>query len=195
MSPNPHSRMRITENDPERRLRTRLDLLLALMVVQLVLLIGFWIDRSRSSDGDRAEVAVMEKTLPDEALATRQKDEPSPPSPAEEAQIEPLAEAEGSEPVKVQILNGCSVTGIAAKMRDFLVNNGYDVRDVGNAARQDYSQSRIIDRGSNMDVARELAKLLGLSESQISRQTAATNPQVDLTLIIGRDYKRLGIAF
>jgi len=186
--------MRLSDEDPDRRFRTRLDLLLALMVVQLVLLIGLWIDRSRSEPAEMVELPVVSEMSEEEPLQTHQTTEPTSPQSVDASRTRPPAEAEVAEPVRLQVLNGCGVTGIAGRTRDWLVRNGYDVRDVGNAARQDYRQSQIINRSGNLTAARELADLLGIDRSLISSRSDAPSLQVDLTLIIGRDYKRLRVA-
>ena len=42
--------MRYHDDDPERRTRLRLDLLIAMMVVQIILSFGIWIDRYPKHD-------------------------------------------------------------------------------------------------------------------------------------------------
>jgi len=55
--------------------------------------------------------------------------------------------------IKVQVLNGSGKRGIAKRIRDKLVRNGFNVIEFGNAKSQDYEQTIILDRTGNMKKA------------------------------------------
>jgi hypothetical protein len=183
--------MRFPGDDPDRGIRTLLMVILALAVVQFVLTIGLFVDRGRRDEPTRhsaaREPARRQEPAPEKAAERVREVAPEPAKP--EVSEEPVM-----QPVRVQVLNGCGAQGVAARLRDFLTRSGYDVRDVGNADRQDYRESRILDRSGNMDAARDLAKLLSIDRARISKLTGTPSPKLDLTLIIGYDYKQMPIA-
>ncbi len=198
MTPNPRPRGRFDIDDPERRTRIRLDLLIALMVVQLVLSIGLWVDRYKNREVTPAKSATVE--VKSEPIYEPEPILQSMPTNVEQpsvAQTQPPSDLGISTPparIKVQVLNGCGVPGVAKRARDWLIKQDYEIRDVGNADRQDYRISKIVNRSGNHKSARELARLLGIDEAQISRQSGPAGTDFDLTLIIGKDYKRLPFA-
>lgn len=77
---------------------------------------------------------------------------------------------------------------MAAKVAKLLRRQGYDVVDVGNTSL--LLESLIVDRVGNRDAARKLAKLLGVGEENIIQQSC-DYLELDLTVILGRDYQEL----
>lgn len=204
MSPKPRSRQRFPAEDSNRRLNPRLNLLLVLVVVQILLSIVIILSRYTNREiVDTGNIHATTKVKTPEVLLT--KAEPIQPEvrtvdtvSVEKHEEKPSASMaavapEELAPVKVQVLNGCGIAGIAAKVGKWLEKNGYNVEDIGNADRQDYQNSGIIDRSGNLTAARELALLLGIGEDRIKRFMSGPKPQVDLTLIVGKDCKRLPI--
>lgn len=175
----------------------RLDLLIALMVVQILLSIGIWVDGYRSRDQGPAETSTQQLgALPGDYV---EPEGSSPPTrqlsaPTEVRLPEPTPMPPAPPRIKVQILNGCGKTGIARKAREWLARNDYDIRDVGNADRQDYRNSEVLNRSGNAASARDLARMLGIDESRVKRKAGAPGLDVDLTLVIGNDYRRLPFA-
>lgn len=201
MSPNPRSRRRFPEEESDRRLRTRLDLLIAFMVVQLVISIGLWIDRSDGSDdrvGRSKESA--DNSSNSSNISERRSVQPDPmkieekPRQQFSEQSNQVNEPEKIEPIRIQILNGCGESGIARRAGGWMTRNGYDVRDIDNADRQDYPECLILDRVGNTAAALTLADDLGIDPNNISRQSAGPDPMYDLTIILGKDYKQLPLA-
>ena len=92
-------------------------------------------------------------------------------------------------PVRISILNGCRVSGIAARWKRRLRKKKYDVRDTGNS--NTVSRSTVISRISDMSYAYELADKLGISHKNVIQQINRSIVDVDVTLIIGKDYTRL----
>ncbi len=89
---------------------------------------------------------------------------------------------------RVQVLNGCGVDGLAAKVAKLLRRQGYDVVDVDNTSL--LLESLVVDRVGNRDAARKLAKILGVGEENIIQQSC-DYLELDLTVILGRDYQEL----
>ena len=92
-------------------------------------------------------------------------------------------------PVRVDIRNGCRVSGIAGRWKARLRKKKYDVRDTGNY--KSVSRSTVISRISDMSYAYELADKLGISHKNVIQQINRSIVDVDVTLIIGKDYTRL----
>ena len=89
---------------------------------------------------------------------------------------------------QIEVLNGCGVSGIAARAQDFLRERGYDVVNVENARDFQYEETLVIDRGGDVRVARALGRDLGTHN--VIRQV---RPDLVLqaTVILGNDYRTL----
>jgi anionic cell wall polymer biosynthesis LytR-Cps2A-Psr (LCP) family protein len=113
-------------------------------------------------------------------------------------------EAYASERVfTVEVLNGTSINGQAGRTAELLRGFGYDVISIGNAGRNDYAQTQIIDRSGLEDMARGFGEIIRCTsirfESPVSDIPEPGSPEADLpiqnfeylpdfTLIIGRDF-------
>lgn len=207
MSPNPRSRVKYPDTDSGRSLRNRLNIVLIIVAIQFGLLIVIWIriaelgetrpvvrqaavEQTEHKSKSTESGSIAEKTA-ESGVKAEDRVTDTQQIAATEA-VQPL-ETMVPSPIKVQVLNGCGVGGIAGRTAKWLKKNGYDVKDVGNADRQDYRQSKIIDRSGNLTAARELASLLGIPESRIKRLALMPKSKYDLTLIIGKDHGRLSI--
>lgn len=114
-----------------------------------------------------------------------------------ESREKPSPTAPLPKDVKVQVLNGCGVRGIAARIRGVLRERGFDVMSFGNAKRQNYAESQIIirSRGVFGDQAADiLAESLGITPDQISRVEDASLVDINLTVVIGSDYTQLNLS-
>lgn len=89
--------------------------------------------------------------------------------------------------IKVQVLNGSGKGGVAKRIRDKLVRNGYNVIEFGNANSQDYLKTLILDRAGNMNKALKVAGLLKCNNifPKINKFIL-----IDVTIIVGKDYKK-----
>jgi anionic cell wall polymer biosynthesis LytR-Cps2A-Psr (LCP) family protein len=98
----------------------------------------------------------------------------------------------------VEILNGTAVTGLAGRTAELLRGFGYDVISIGNADRNDYAATEIIDRSGIADVVRAFGAViqcenihfesdagLGLLIEPAGRDR---DYKADFTLIIGGDF-------
>jgi hypothetical protein len=70
---------------------------------------------------------------------------------------------------------------------------GFDVRETRNAANFDYKASAIIDRTGDLRRARIVADSLGVDAQNVSSTAAPNLVDIDLTLIVGADYRRLNL--
>lgn len=95
-----------------------------------------------------------------------------------------------AKPVQLEVLNGCGVNGIAEKFTDYLRAGNFDVVNFGNYRSFDVDYSLLIDRTGNMENAFKIASTLGIEKNNIIQQV---NKEyfLDVTLVIGKDYKQL----
>jgi anionic cell wall polymer biosynthesis LytR-Cps2A-Psr (LCP) family protein len=110
-------------------------------------------------------------------------------------------QAEGSLSERVftvEILNGTNVNGLANRTAELLRSFGYDVISIGNADRNDYEVSEIIDRSGFADVVAAFGEIIHCRNIR-SEAPLQENPEVELesqyveyrsdfTFIIGRDF-------
>jgi len=107
-----------------------------------------------------------------------------------EPEPEPAPAMEGS--FRVAVLNGCGDLRVAARMTRKARGLGLDVIHEGNASSFGYLESIVIDRTGNLERARGVARALGIPHTiqQISDERYRLE---EVTVIVGRDYKRLGL--
>ncbi|MBD3402241.1 hypothetical protein GF420_05050 [candidate division GN15 bacterium] len=99
--------------------------------------------------------------------------------------------------VRLQVLNGCGVPRLAARMADEL--SGYtdeDLRisvvDTDNFESLEVDSSFVISREDDRTVAVLLARKLGLQAQDVSYAPLDNNYRhVSVTLVVGQDYERL----
>lgn len=106
-----------------------------------------------------------------------------------------------ADEVRVKVLNGSGVTGIARRVAELLRNEGFSVVHVGNADRFDYTQSYIIDitgDAKKIELLRErslrsLFKVVKPEELSATIKGLATKgvtgDGADVILIIGQDFQ------
>jgi hypothetical protein len=100
----------------------------------------------------------------------------------------------------VEILNGTAVTGLAGRTADLLRGFGYDVISIGNAGRNDYETTEIIDRSGHDAMVRTFADIIRCRnihfdahaeeniELGIEINIQNLEYRSDFTLIIGKDF-------
>jgi hypothetical protein len=112
--------------------------------------------------------------------------------------IRPTENTMGDRVFTVEILNGTMVSGLAGRPAELFRGFGYDVISIGNADRNDYEKTLIIDRSGYQAVARSFGELIRCTNIQFDSPIQA-NPEIDLemqnfeyrsdfTVIIGRDF-------
>jgi len=92
--------------------------------------------------------------------------------------------------MQVEVLNGCGVSGVADRFTDYLRKKNFDVVNTGNYRSFSIDNSIIIDRTGNIVNAEYLAEVIGIDKKQVIQQKNK-NYFLDVTLIIGKDYKQL----
>lgn len=106
---------------------------------------------------------------------------------ARRAQLEP-AEPVDRGRIRVEVLNAARVPGLADRMTGLLRSRGFDVVNYGNAPGSERGPSSILDRSGNARFAREVA--LELPGTPI-RRDLSPDGFIDITVIVGEDYRRL----
>jgi hypothetical protein len=92
--------------------------------------------------------------------------------------------------LRVELLNGTGVAGIAHELRAPLAKLGVEVVSVGNAERFDYGESILVARKHGADV-RLLGEMIGCRHvvDQLDKTSVA-----DASLILGADYRDLRVS-
>jgi anionic cell wall polymer biosynthesis LytR-Cps2A-Psr (LCP) family protein len=98
----------------------------------------------------------------------------------------------------VEVLNGTVVSGLAGRTAELLRGFGYDVLSIGNADRNTWEKTEIIDRSGNEEEAKAFAAVIRCAnihvESPLQDSPDAEfdiqnyEYRSDFTLIIGRDF-------
>lgn len=87
------------------------------------------------------------------------------------------------EDVKIAILNGTSTAGLAGKVRDKLEAAGFDVREIGNAKRRDYTKTTIFYKFG----AEAKAGLVNEKFPGANVQEGSAKQEYDILIILGAD--------
>lgn len=93
---------------------------------------------------------------------------------------------------RIAVLNGCGDAHVAARMTRKARARGIDVIHEGNASSFEFLESLVIDRTGDLERARGVASALGIPHT-IQQINDDAYRLEDVTVIIGRDYKRLGL--
>ena len=102
----------------------------------------------------------------------------------------------GDRVFAVEILNGTTIGGLAGRTAELFRGFGYDVVSVGNADRNDYERTLIIDRSGYEQIARAFGEIIRCTNLRLDAPHHE-RPEVDFTshehrsdftLILGRDF-------
>lgn len=146
-----------------------------------------------------AAIAVLDirRRLPPEPPSVDPMPEP-PAAPAPETPAapnpEPIARArpDSMRRIRIEVLNGCGVSGVAEKVGRYLREAGFDVMTWKNADSFNYPETMVIDRTGNLENARRVANAMGL-RTHIQQIVHDPYRIEQVAVIIGRDYDRLSI--
>ena len=107
-------------------------------------------------------------------------------------EITPIEQQETvQEIIRIEVLNGCGVRGVAATFTDYLRTQGFDVVNTDNYRNFDVDSSFVIDRRSMRKVnGIKLAKSLGISMHRVE-PVLSEDMAIEATLVLGKDYKFL----
>jgi len=91
--------------------------------------------------------------------------------------------------IKVEVLNGCGLKGIAARTAEFLRENHIDVVRSDNADHHDYPNTVIISRNENVESLRAVSKSFGVTMDDKTHIMTVPDESlgVDVTVILGKD--------
>lgn len=92
--------------------------------------------------------------------------------------------------LQVEVLNGCGDSGLAQTTAERLQGLGHDVVAVGDAGRHDYARTVVIDRRGRDRITREFARRVGPCPVILE---FVPDAGADLTLILGADWRELGL--
>jgi LCP family protein required for cell wall assembly len=95
---------------------------------------------------------------------------------------------ESNEWVRIEILNGTGEPGVAAHTRDLLQSQGYQVVSIGDADRNDYGRTIIINYGVPDEVVEKVGTDLELDPNLSSLQGLNASAPVDVRIVVGRDF-------
>lgn len=87
--------------------------------------------------------------------------------------------------VRVEVLNGAGVGGLARDATHHLRGDGFDVVFFGNAGRFDHARSVAIDRTGVLDRARAVAAALGIDSVTTAIDSSL---MLEVTVVLGRDW-------
>jgi hypothetical protein len=88
--------------------------------------------------------------------------------------------------VRIEVLNGGGVNGMARAATEVLRDSGFDVVSFGNAAAFDPSRpSAVVDRVGRTDMALAVAKALGIDSVQTDPDP---NLYVDVSVVLGQEW-------
>jgi anionic cell wall polymer biosynthesis LytR-Cps2A-Psr (LCP) family protein len=98
----------------------------------------------------------------------------------------------------VEILNGTAVNGLAGRTAELLRGFGYDIISIGNAERNDYEKTEILDRSGYSDMVKTFGDIIRCDNIR-SELSPGENPEEepalqnfeyrsDFILIIGKDF-------
>ncbi len=92
--------------------------------------------------------------------------------------------------IRVEVLNGSDTPGLASKMADALMRQGYNVVNIGTVTGEGYATTQVINRNGEEDkakrVAQSVARLLGDATEVYDEVVEGSS--VDVTVIVGNDY-------
>jgi len=95
-----------------------------------------------------------------------------------------------SRSLEVEVLDGAGSMRAAQQMTDILRAQGYDVVEMKRNNGEIEERTFILDRSGNLDAARKLATVLGVSQDKVFQKIDRTL-YLDISVVMGKDYSRL----
>jgi anionic cell wall polymer biosynthesis LytR-Cps2A-Psr (LCP) family protein len=88
--------------------------------------------------------------------------------------------------IKMEILNGSLNPGQAQNLRNYFIEYGFNVVHYGNALRNDYERTMVIDRIGRPGLAKRIADIINCREVYTRIDDTLL---VDVTIVIGNDFE------
>jgi len=92
---------------------------------------------------------------------------------------------EKEETIRVMILNGCGVPGVAGEVANKLINTGYQVVGTKNADNFSYEETQILVYNKDDDAAESIKDVL---KAGVIIDRAITQEVADIVIVVGKDY-------
>ena len=92
--------------------------------------------------------------------------------------------------LEVEVLDGAGNMRAAQRMTNFLRAKGYDVVEMKKNNGDVEERTFLFDRSGNLDAAKKLATVLGVSQDKVFQKIDHTL-YLDITVVVGKDYARL----
>ncbi|MDD3095786.1 MAG: LytR C-terminal domain-containing protein [Candidatus Neomarinimicrobiota bacterium] len=92
--------------------------------------------------------------------------------------------------IVVRVLNGCGVSGVAYKLREYLLTQGFDVVETTNAEHFNYEKTIIYLHRNDFQVAKLVSDRLRMANNPFLDNRTPEYP-CDVTIVIGKDYQML----
>ena len=102
-------------------------------------------------------------------------------------EIQNLPTLMADEAAQVAVHNGTAEFGLAGTTQEYLLSQGVDVTEIGNADSAAYRTTQIIDYGDHPNTTRFLIQLMGIPPLNVSSGEAPEG-DYDLLVIIGSDW-------
>jgi LCP family protein required for cell wall assembly len=90
--------------------------------------------------------------------------------------------------VRIEVLNGTGEPGVAARTRDMLQSQGWQVVSIGDADRSDYGRTIIINYGVPDELVEKVGTSLDLEPNLSSLHGLNVAAPVDVRIVVGRDF-------
>lgn len=90
--------------------------------------------------------------------------------------------------IKVEVLNGSGVNGLAGRVASMLEKQGFEVIEIGNADGMEYSSTHVYDRKGKGENARKVAKVINVNGYKVDINE---KNDADVTVILGKDKSNL----
>jgi len=112
--------------------------------------------------------------------------------------VRPAESTLGDRVFTVEVLNGTVVSGLAGRTAELFQSFGYDIIAIGNADRNDYETTMIIDRSGSEEMVRAFGDVIRCDNIRFDTPNFAQEGidlfmqnyeyQPDITLILGNDF-------
>lgn len=89
---------------------------------------------------------------------------------------------------RVEVLNGCGVSGAAGALAGYLRDKSFDVKNTDNADSWNYTETIVISRTGEMDVAKQVADALRIKDVILLKNG---QDLYNVTVIAGSDFSTL----